>query len=378
METPSVPNHGLAVPAASGEAPHAPGGDTLKRRRRRRFVGGAVFVGLAGLVVAVFFLPLPTYAYKPGSARPTQHNVSIENARTFDTDDGIYFTTVSVGEAVPMDLIRSRFDDNVKILTKEEIYGDSTPDESRAQAREQMESSKLTASYVALGRTGHDVSLTGTGALVLQVLPDGPSEGTLVVGDVIEKVNGTAIATADDVHEALDGMTPGKSVSLVVRTAADESMTEDRSVTLGEHPDRPGQPLLGVLLTTQDLALDSDVGIELDSGRVSGPSAGLAWTLAVIDLLTPGDLDGGRPTAVTGEMHFDGSVGAIGGIEQKLVTVQQEGIDRFLYPAATPEDEVRQLEAHADGVELIPVGSIDDAIEALSPGGLTGYSPAST
>ena len=104
---------------------------------------------------------------------------------------------------------------------------------------------------------------------------------------------------------------------------------------------------------------------------MSGPSAGLAWTLAIIDRLTPGSLTDGRRIAVTGEILDDGTVGPIGGIAQKVAAVKRAGIDVFMYPASTPEDEQRAMRRIAgDDVELWPVANIDEAVERLAPDGL--------
>ena len=105
--------------------------------------------------------------------------------------------------------------------------------------------------------------------------------------------------------------------------------------------------------------------MDIDSGEVTGPSAGMAWALAVIDRLTPGSITDGREVAVTGEILADGSIGTIGGITQKVAAVKRAGVTLFLYPADTPEDEQREMRRIAgDEVELRPV--------ADAPGGRRG------
>ena len=106
--------------------------------------------------------------------------------------------------------------------------------------------------------------------------------------------------------------------------------------------------------------------VELDSGAVIGPSAGLAWTLGVIDRLTPGDLTGGRRVAVTGTISPDGSVGPIGGIAQKAAGAVGEHATVFLYPKDTPANEVRRVRRIVgDHMKLRPVATLDDALSAL-------------
>ena len=97
----------------------------------------------------------------------------------------------------------------------------------------------------------------------------------------------------------------------------------------------------------------------------------LAWTLGLVDRLTPGDLSGGRIVAVTGTIDAAGDVGPIGGIAQKVLGAKSEGATIFLYPNETSAKDVSELrKAAGDSIELYPVGSIQDAIKVLAPQGL--------
>ena len=73
--------------------------------------------------------------------------------------------------------------------------------------------------------------------------------------------------------------------------------------------------------------------IEIASGDVGGPSAGLMFALGLYDTLTPGDLTGGRTIAGTGTIDLEGEVGGIGGIVDKVVGAERAGASVFLVPA---------------------------------------------
>ena len=106
--------------------------------------------------------------------------------------------------------------------------------------------------------------------------------------------------------------------------------------------------------------------IAFDTGQIGGPSAGLAFTLTLLDELTEGDLLGGVDVAVTGTMQLDGSVGPIGGLPQKVSAVRQAGISHFIVPAGQSEaDMASAREIAGDDVELIVVANIDEALAAL-------------
>jgi PDZ domain-containing protein len=136
-----------------------------------------------------------------------------------------------------------------------------------------------------------------------------------------------------------------------------------RDVTVRLKAGDDGRAKLGVVITTKDFKVDAPFDIAVDSGRVVGPSAGLAYALEMIDVLTPGELTGGTVVAATGELaDTSGQVGEIGGVAQKTLAVQRAGAKVFLVPRAN----YAEAKAHAPkGLRVVPVDSVDDALRAL-------------
>jgi PDZ domain-containing protein len=124
---------------------------------------------------------------------------------------------------------------------------------------------------------------------------------------------------------------------------------------------RDGQAYDGIVTQT-DRRHSLPVDVRIDTARVSGPSAGLAFTLAVIDDLTPGDLTGGAAVAVTGTIAEDGAVGPVGGVAQKAVVAREAGARLLLVPAG----EVAEARARAGGVRVVGVRTLDDALDVLT------------
>ena len=124
--------------------------------------------------------------------------------------------------------------------------------------------------------------------------------------------------------------------------------------------DESGGPFVGIEVRP---AYATPYEIAIDSGKVGGPSAGLAFTLAVIDLLTPGELTGGIEIAATGEVQDDGRIGQVGGVPQKTASVRDDGIELFLVPAANFE---AAAEMAGDSLEVVAVETLDDALRALA------------
>ena len=92
------------------------------------------------------------------------------------------------------------------------------------------------------------------------------------------------------------------------------------------------------------------------------------WALGLYELMTPGDLTGGRTIAGTGTIDLQGKVGPIGGIRDKVVAAQRAGASIFLAPA----DDMADLAGVDTGaMRVISVATFADALQALRPGGTT-------
>ncbi|WP_405810441.1 hypothetical protein OG524_13850 [Streptomyces sp. NBC_01520] len=115
--------------------------------------------------------------------------------------------------------------------------------------------------------------------------------------------------------------------------------------------------------------LDKDPGsvdVTLHLADVGGPSAGLFFSLGIIDKLagdgSGGSLTGGRTVAGTGTIEADGTVGAVGGVSLKTQAARRDGATVFLVPKA----ECREAEAERpEGLRLIPVTTLKSAVSSL-------------
>ena len=224
-----------------------------------------------------------------------------------------------------------------------------------------------------------------------------PADGLLKAGDLLVGADGQRLELTDDLHRILEGKKPGDSVKLsVVRGGAPSSTSphgEDGKKTGGKddgkddgaETDPPaeqsadeesvivplvaaddGRPVMGVQVADYNLDVELPTDISFDSGEVTGPSAGLAWTLAIVDELTPDDLTMGQRVAATGTIGPDGAVGPIGGLPQKTAAVRRAGAELFLVPEGLPkEDLVQAKQIAGDEVDLVEVATLDEAIDEI-------------
>ena len=329
---------------------------------RRKWVVGLLAVATLGLLSAAVFWRLPYYTLSPGAVRDTESYIAVEGAETFVDETGtINYLTVSVKQATPLDVLAGWIDPAVEVVEAERILGDQTPQENRELNLQLMAGSKDSATYQALTRLGYDIPADGTGAVVASVAEDVPAASVLSRGDTIVSVDGAAVAMSDDLIEALSTRAPGDVVELGVQ-ALDSDETRTEAVELVGRPDAPTEPMLGITTFTRDLSFDFPVDVTIDSGRVGGPSAGLAFTLGILDALTPESVTGGTEVATTGTMELDGTVGPVGGVHQKVVAARRAGVDLMLVPSA----EIDEARRYADGLRVEPVDDLDQALAVLA------------
>jgi PDZ domain-containing protein len=326
---------------------------------------GGLGVATVAAVVASAFAPVPYVTLSPGRARPTEPLVAVSGAQTFPSAGELLFTTVHVdgvsNRLTLLEALDGWVDDNVDVFPQDAILGQQTPEENRQRNQTLMDTSKDTAVLVALAHLGYDVAVVGTGATIVEVVADSPADGTVAVGETVTAVDGQPIALSEELATAIAAHVPGDTASLSIE--GPNGGVRIAEVTLVPRQDDAAKGFLGVATQTRDLDYQLPFDVTIDSGNVGGPSAGLAFTLAVLDVLTPDELTGGAEIAVTGTIQADGTVGPVGGIAQKVAAVRRSDADVFLVPV----DEYDEALEHAgDGLRIEAVGTLDDALEVLA------------
>ena len=368
------------------------------RRRVAMVVAGVALVFLLGLSVSSALpsrwfaekenrrlgvvQPAP-YARVPASAQPVDDLIRIgdlgDSAEQFPPVGDIYFVTVMAPTQSLLSWLVGRDDAAVEFLNDEDVNGFRTPTQRRTLDLESMRTSEQVAQFVALQRLGFDVELVPGDVLIdsmvcLEPNADGsdcitwsPSDAVLDPGDRILQADDVEIATVDDLSGVLAGKRPGDVVTMrIQRPDAGEIEVE---VELTASPDDPARTIVGFFpFDTARVELPFELSI--DTASIGGPSAGLAFTLTLIDELTEGELTGGGDVAVTGTISLDGTVGAIGGLRQKASAVAQTGVDVFIVPAAQGEDDIAAAREAAGGdLEIVPVETLEQALEVLAEHG---------
>jgi Lon-like protease len=76
---------------------------------------------------------------------------------------------------------------------------------------------------------------------------------------------------------------------------------------------------------------------------------------------------------VTGTINPDGTVGPVGGVEQKAITARHNDVSMMI----VPKQEVKDARAGAGNLKVVGVDTIDDALAALRTAGGGAVPPAS-
>jgi PDZ domain-containing protein len=330
------------------------------RGNTRRIVAAVTLGLLAAFLVGAALVPLPYYLFKPGSVRDTEPLIAVNGTEVYASDGSISYTTVSLRQASLLGLVQGWIDDDIDVFERDRVLQGRDVDENRQVNLRMMDDSKQVATQVALERLGYEVDVT-VGEVVVEVSDGMPADGVLEVGDIITAIDGEAFDDDADLPRLLSDEPPGDTIAATVQGAGGGG---ERTIelALAAAPDDPDRGIIGVRLANVVLDYDFPVEVEIDTGDVGGPSAGLAFTLAIIDDLTPGDLTGGTRVAVTGTISGDGTVGPVGGTGQKAAAARQAGITLFLVPS---DDYDAAVARAGDDLEVVAVDTLDEALAAL-------------
>ena len=325
---------------------------------------------------------LPYYTLKAGLVRSTGPLISIDGEVHDPPASGISFTTVSVRGRISLaEAIAGWLETETEVVPESVLLQGRSNTENDQVNQRMMEDSKDVAVRVALDRIG---KAHGVAAQLVLVATGSPAQlAGFQAGDLISAANGIRVMTSSELVAAVSGKAGSKiTFSRVLAAAAGSlSTASDQDieaviaaaspieVTLGESIAKPGSGYLGVQIQTK-FVYDNAERITIDSGEVGGPSAGLAFTLGLIDALTPGELAGSQRVAVTGTINADGTVGPIGGLDHKVDAVRRAGVKLFLVPASQSAAELKKARREAKGaVEIVPVSNVQDALTALAAHG---------
>ncbi len=348
---------------------------TPRQRARSRAIRRGVVAGTV-LVVVGSIVQLPLLVLSPGPTYNTigevngQPLITISGTTTFPTDGALDMLTVSerggssggvylgealIGWASPAD----------SVVPRESVYGPEVTGEEISERNDQLFALSQSDSIAA---AMNELGIPTEESIVVTVVAGGsPADGVVEAGDQIVSVNGQEVSTPAQVGEEVRKGEVGDTVTLEVLRAeepgADPTPTTLEVVTVAnpnpEDPAAAPQPYMGIIV---GVAYEAPFDIEFGDSNVGGPSAGMMFSLAIIDMLTEGQLNGGKHVAGTGTIDPEGNVGPIGGIQQKLVGARDAGAELMLAPQDNCADVVGNIPG---GLTVVPVSTLSQARDTV-------------
>jgi PDZ domain-containing protein len=321
-------------------------------------------LALAGLALLGFtflllwLVPSNTYIFLPDRAHPVDPLVRVQG-RHKPRGGGIYFVDIFVRKASLIERLWPGIHEGAQLVPRSALLPPGVSDKQRVAAdQREMTRSQQIAAAVALRAAGYRVRANPTGALVEQVASDAPAARKLLPTDVIVAAAGKRVRTPSDLRRIVGRQRPGATIRITVRRGPQLMQLNVRTI---EDPRIHGRAIIGVFVQ-QAAFIKLPLKVQIDAGNVGGPSAGLAFALDVLEKLGR-DVDHGRRIAATGQLELDGTVSAVGGLEQKTIGVRRSGIHFFLVPAGENAAEARR---NAHGLRIVPVHSFRQALRLLA------------
>ncbi len=303
------------------------------------------------------------YFMSPGP--PYQWEIDYGSEDNYSFEGNLFQLTVRRDEANVYVYIWSLLNDSYDLYPSEVILPDGvTPKELSEISIQNMRTSENVAIAVALKNIGYDIESKGDGVLVVGILDDSPVQNKLKKDDLLNSINATEISSASEFISTLRTYNIGEAVSIGLVRKVEGSMEQLYvETTLIEHIEYEGEPMVGFLATTVNERFDFPFEIDIKTGNVGGPSAGLMMALNVYNNLIPQDITNSMIIAGTGTIEIDGSVGPVGGIKQKVIAAKRAGAELIIVPNANFE-EAKVLET--DKTAIIAVDSFTEALSVIS------------
>lgn len=160
----------------------------------------------------------------------------------------------------------------------------------------------------------------------------------------------------------VDGLELGYIEFLEYLSDKDEVVLNTRT---GDYPIERTSGFFGMTILPNYTIYDSFPTYELKKSSVSGSSGGLLQTLSIFNSLTEKDYTYGLTIAGTGTISVGGYVGPIGGVTQKVIAAERDGVDIFFAPASNYAEAIEASERLKLDLDIVSVGHFEDAVNYL-------------
>ncbi|MFJ7929333.1 SepM family pheromone-processing serine protease [Peribacillus sp. NPDC096448] len=325
------------------------------------------FLVVAILLIASALYSLPFYVSKPGMAKELEPIIEVSGGD--EAKGSFMLTTVRMGRANIYSYMLAKWSKYQELYPETSIRTeDETDEEYNIRQLHLMDGSKNNAIKIAYEKAGKEVEYEYLGVYVLDVLKGMPAAKELKAGDQIIQVDDVKFKSAQEFMDYINGKKAGDEVKIVYKREETE-----KTAVLSLQPFKNDPNRVGIGISLDDnRKVTTKPAIAIDSEQIGGPSAGLMFSLEIYNQLTKGDLTNGYEIAGTGTMSDDGTVGPIGGIQQKIVAADKSGAEIFFAPnengaaGSNYEDALIAAKDIDTDMKIVPIDTFEDAITYLT------------
>lgn len=319
------------------------------------------------LICDLFLMPMPYYLYQPGTVEPLSAAVSVADGKK-DSKGSFNLTTVlSVRANNVAMVIYGLFAKDTELRKASDVKGNLSDAEYMRVLDHMWSSSQRTSVAAAMKEAGLPVTPTVTGQFLRMLQPGSKAKGVLEVGDVLLKVDERTVKELPEViHYLGSSKKVGDTVTLTYLRDGEQHTGQVKLIGI----DGANQPGLGAVFEPE-YAVSSTRNVTFAESEIGGPSAGLMFSLEILDQLLPEDLTHGLKVAGTGTIDLNGKVGQIGGMRDKIVAAHKAGVELFFCPKDTDtsstnaQDAIDEAKKRGYNLRIVPVATLQEAVDYL-------------
>lgn len=340
---------------------------TTKRNGKKTLRNWIISILVVFLLIVGLSWPTNYYLEMPGDAVPVNQFIKSRNK----TPNNFYLVTVSetTRPATVLQYLLSYTHEYYSRIPKEQLLGNATSSQYQELQEWYMETSQQNAIYYAAKKAGLKPKLSYEGVYVMDVQKHSSFKGKLQIGDTVLGANGHRFRSTEEMISYFQKKKIGSKVKInVLRNQ--KRYTFAGKIVKVEGTNKPG---IGIQLV-EHVKVTTKPKMRIDAGAIGGPSAGLMFTLASYETFTKQNLALGHKISGTGTISPNGKVGAIGGVDKKVVAAHEAGAEVFFAPSDTSllkksksNYVVAKKTAKKIGtkMKIVPVRTFEDALNYL-------------
>ncbi|BDR60429.1 SepM family pheromone-processing serine protease [Lactobacillus xylocopicola] len=326
-------------------------------------------LAIGAIILLAIGMSWPTdyYIDTPGDAVPISQFVKSKDR----VPNNFYLVTVSETSqpASVAELLQSYTDQYATRIHKSQLLGTTTNRQYQELQKWYMETSQQNAIYYAAKKAGIKAKLSYEGVYVMDVQKSSSFRGKLRMGDTVLGADGHKFHSTKEMTTYFRQKSLNDKLKIDVLRGSKKLTIAGKAVKV----DGTGKPGIGIQLVER-VKVTTHPELKIDAEDIGGPSAGLMFTLTSYQVFTKQNLAKGHKVAGTGTISADGKVGAIGGVDKKVVAADEAGAEVFFAPTDTAELKkqgsnyvVAKQTAKQIGskMKVVPVRSFEDALNYL-------------